>query len=259
MEILQEYGVEEKCGYIMEDNVSNNASLVRALVEEQVHGTYLYAAGEHRLRCIGNVINLAVKAFWFGDVDRALLKDTVIFTLDTMAEWRKIGHWDKAHNITMYVLASPQRRQVFKQLGGITILHRDNATRWNTGYSMIQSINLNRDAAEVFCQRHSDYLDSDHLSVDDWEQLADAGSILEPFHAATVRMEGDFSELHNILVELDFLRTTFTKVLQKSQGNPYLHVRKAAADGIVVLDTYRELYKELTVCVAAVVLHPAYK
>jgi len=41
--------------------------------------------------------------------------------------------------------------------------------------------------------------------------------------------------------------------------NPHLHVRRAAADGIVVLDKYRKLYKELTVCVAAVVLHPAYK
>ena len=72
-------------------------------------------------------------------------------------------------------------------------------------------------------------------------------------------MEGDFSELHNILVELDFLRTTFTTVLEKYQGNPQLHVQRAAADGIVVLDKYRELYKELTVSVAAVVLHPAYK
>jgi hypothetical protein len=84
-------------------------------------------------------------------------------------------------------------------------------------------------------------------------------SILEPFHAATLYMKGDFSELHNILVELDFLRTTFTKVLQKYQGNSHLLVHRAVADRIVVLDKYQELYKELTVCVAAVVLHPAYK
>ena len=259
MEILREYGVEEKLGYLMGDNATNNATLVRALAEEQVDGTYHYDAGEHRLRCVGHVINLAVKAFWFGDVDRSLLQDTVIVTHDTMAEWWKMGPWGKAHNITVYVLASPKRRQEFKRLGGNTILHRDNATRWNTGYTMIQSVIRNRDAVEVFCQCHSEYLDSDRLSVDDWEQLADAVSILEPFHCATLRMEGDFSELHNILVELDFLQTTFTTVLQKYQSNPHLHVRRAAADGIVVLDKYRELYKELTVCVAAVVLHPAYK
>jgi len=39
MEILREYGVAEKLGYIMGDNATNNASLVRALAEEQEHGT----------------------------------------------------------------------------------------------------------------------------------------------------------------------------------------------------------------------------
>jgi hypothetical protein len=243
----------------MGDNATNNASLVRALAEEQVHGTFHYDAGEHRLRCICHVINLAVKAFWFGDVDRTLLQDTVIVTSDTMAEWRKMVPWGIAPNITIYVLASPQRHQEFKQLCGTTSLHRDNATGWNTGYTMIPTIIRNQNAVEVFCQCHSEYLDSDRFSVDDWEQLVDAVTIFQPFHAATLRMEGDFSELHNILVELDFLRTMFTPVLQKDQGNSDLHVRRAAADSMVVLDKCRELCKELTVCVAAIVLHPAYK
>ena len=51
----------------------------------------------------------------------------------------------------------------------------------------------------------------------------------------------------------------FERVLPKFQGNPHLPVRRAAADWIVVSDKYRELFKELTVCVAVVVLHPAYK
>jgi hypothetical protein len=258
-ELLREYGVEERLGYFMGDNASNNDTLVRALADEQVFGEHHYDAQEHRLRCVGHVINLVVKAFWFGEVDRMLLQDTVIVTRDAMAEWRKMGPWGKAHNITIYVLASPQRRQEFLRLGGGTILHRDNATRWNTGYSMIQSMIRNRDAVDIFCLRHSDLLEEDRLSVDDWEQLADAVSILQPFHSATLRMEGDFAELHNILLELDFLRATFIIVLQKYQANPHLHIRRAAAEGIVVLDKYRELYKELTVCVAAVVLHPAYK
>jgi len=97
------------------------------------------------------------------------------------------------------------------------------------------------------------------MSMEDWEQLADAVTILEPFHSATLRMEGDFAELHTILVELDFLRTTLTNVLQKYQANPHLHIRRAAAEAIVVLDKYQELNKSLTVCVAAVVLHPAYR
>jgi len=66
---------------------------------------------------------------------------------------------------------------------------------------------------EVFCQCLSDYLNSDRLSIDDWEQLVNAGTILEPFHTPTLRMEGDFSELHNIQIELDFLRISFTTMV----------------------------------------------
>ena len=153
--VLREYGVEEKLGYFVEDNASNDDTLVMALAEEQVFGDRLYNAGEQRLRCGGHVVNLVVKAFWFGDVDRTLLQDSIVVTSDTMASWRKMGPWGKAHNISIYVLASPQQRQEFNQLGAQTILHRDNATRWNTGYTMIQSMLRNRDAVEVFCLRHS--------------------------------------------------------------------------------------------------------
>ena len=48
-------------------------------------------------------------------------------------------------------------------------------------------------------------------------------------------------------------------MLQKYQANPHLHICRAEAEGIVMLDKYREIYKDLTVCFAAVVLHPAYK
>jgi hypothetical protein len=71
-------------------------------------------------------------------------------------------------------------------------------------------------------------------------------------------MKGVIAEPHNLLVGLDFLRTIFTNVFQKSQANPHLHICRGAAEGIVVLDTYRKIYKDLTVCPAAVVLHPTY-
>jgi len=95
------------------------------------------------------------------------------------------------------------------------MLHRDNAAHWNTGYTMLQSMIRNRDAVDVFCLRNTEQREDDRLSVDDWQQLADAVSIMQPFHCTTLRMESDFSELHNILVELDFLRATFGSLLQK--------------------------------------------
>jgi len=123
---------------------------------------------------------------------------------------------------------------------------------------MIQSMMRNRDAVDVFCARHSE-LDQDRLRPSEWDQLADAISTMERFQSATLRMEHNFSELHIILLELDFLRTTFTYVLPKYQANPHYHICRAATEGITVLDKYRDIYPSLTVCMAAVVLHPAYK
>jgi len=257
--LLQEYGVQERLGYFIGDTASNNDTLVRALADEQVFGKRNYNAQEHRLRSVGHVINLVVTAFWFAEVDQMTLQDTVIATQDTIAECRKMGPRGKGHNITTYRLASPPRQQEFKRLGGETILHRDNATHWNTGYSMIQSLIRNRDVVDVFCLHHSEQLEEDRLSLDDWEQLADTVNILQPFHSATLCIEGDFSEPHNVLVGLEFLQATFTRVLQKYQANPHQYIHRAAAGGIVVLDKYQEFDKELTVCVAAGVLHPAYK
>jgi len=176
-----------------------------------------------------------------------------------MAAWRKMGTWRKAHNISIYVLASPQWRQEFKRLGAQTILHRQNSTWGNTGYTMIQSMLRNRDAVEVFWLRHLKELENDPLSMGDWEQLADAVTFLEPFHSATLRMEGDFAEPHTIIVELNFLRTTLTNKLQQYQANPNLHSWRAAAEAVVVHYKSRELYTLLTVCVALVIIHAVYK
>ena len=68
-----------------------------------------YDTEYRRLRCIGHVINLSVRSFWFGEeVDRHVLQDVIIVSEETLAEWRKIGPWGKAHNITTYIRSSVQ-------------------------------------------------------------------------------------------------------------------------------------------------------
>jgi len=113
-ELLQQYAIQDRLEYIMGDNASNNDTLVRAVADEQVSGEHHNNAHEHRLCCVGHVDTLVVKACWFGEVDLTILQHTFIVTRDTIAEWRKMGPWGKAHNITTYELASPQRRQEFK-------------------------------------------------------------------------------------------------------------------------------------------------
>jgi len=44
MEVLREYGIEEKLGYFVGDNASNNDTLVRHVAKAQVEGNRLYNA-----------------------------------------------------------------------------------------------------------------------------------------------------------------------------------------------------------------------
>jgi hypothetical protein len=83
--------VEEKLGYFVGNNASNNDTLVMTLAEEQVFGDRCYDAGEWHLCHAGHVVNLLVKAFWFGDVGRTLLQDSIVVTSDTMASRRTMG------------------------------------------------------------------------------------------------------------------------------------------------------------------------
>jgi len=58
--VLREYGVEEKLGYFVGDNASNNDTLVMALAEDQVFRNGYYDAGNHRLRRAVHDVNLEV-------------------------------------------------------------------------------------------------------------------------------------------------------------------------------------------------------
>jgi hypothetical protein len=87
-----------------------------------------------------DMLSTVVKAFMFEGVDHSVLHDIVVVTEDSMGHWQRMRPWRKAHNITVHALASPQRQQDLKKLGGITGLHRNNETQWNSDYIMIQSM-----------------------------------------------------------------------------------------------------------------------
>ena len=51
--------------------------------------------------------------------------------------WRKLGPLGKLRNLVVYVMASSQRRQIWKDYSGGKLLKKHNATRWNSAYDMI--------------------------------------------------------------------------------------------------------------------------
>ena len=73
----------------------------------------------------------------------------------------------------------------------------DNATRWNSTYSMIYRALKLRPQIRTFCLMNIDDLETDTLSSNEWDVLEEIESILEPFHMVTKRLEGNNKEGHH--------------------------------------------------------------
>jgi hypothetical protein len=103
-QVLEDFGIPQKIGYFIGDNHPSNDVLCRSL-ESKVEQPW--DAGQHRLRCNGHIINLAVQAFLFennnGSEEAA----------DRQAEWRQRGPLGKLHNIAVHIRGSPARSQEF--------------------------------------------------------------------------------------------------------------------------------------------------
>jgi len=105
------------------------------------------------LRCMGHILNLSITAFWLGDLGTSGSQeqlDVIIVTDETMTLWRKVGPCGKAHNVTVYIRSSVQRKQQVKRLSSETLLQAGNATRWNSGLSMIESLLRNKEVVNFF-------------------------------------------------------------------------------------------------------------
>jgi hypothetical protein len=93
----------------------------------------------HQLRCFGHILNLSVRAFWFGEKSsqnkEPELYEMIVVNDDDLDEqdsdeamWRKMGPWGKIHNICSYIRGSPQRRSKFESIGAPKMVVADNAT-----------------------------------------------------------------------------------------------------------------------------------
>ena len=121
--ILHEYSIGPlKLGVFIADNASTNdvaiGEILRVLRPE-------VTVNEVRGRCLAHIINLTAKAYLFGK-DAAAFKAIAanlnesnpdIDTIRTaQAHWKKQGAVEKLHNVVVFIRASPQRRESFKQV-----------------------------------------------------------------------------------------------------------------------------------------------
>ena len=125
-EIISEFDLQDRIGYFVLDNASNNDSCIEALAEE-----FGFNAKHHRLRCIGHIINLVAKALLFGNNVEAFEAD-----IDAPKElinefklWRKHGPIGKVHNTVLYIGWSDQRSQQFHKFQEMELTAIDSEKR----------------------------------------------------------------------------------------------------------------------------------
>ena len=76
------------------------------------------------------------------------------------------GPLSKLHNIVVHIQRSAQRMATFRTLSQGRNLSRDNATRWNSWYQMLQTATTLRAAIDVYCAQYQDNT-ADILSAED--------------------------------------------------------------------------------------------
>jgi hypothetical protein len=236
--------LQARIGYFVTDNATNNDTAINEVLRRLCPLLTETQRRSRRLRCLGHVINLAAKAFLYGTEFDAFEKDAEYTKEHTELSkelnlWRKRGPVGRLHNVVTFICRSPQRREKFAQITEFSNTEKgdydhlklisDNATRWNSLYSMINRALLLQTRIDSFCVKYKDQmhgaanskraqtdeekerlLTHDILTNDDWKALAEVKSVLEKFFELTKRAESaklssDRGVLSNYIVTLNQL------------------------------------------------------
>lgn len=257
-DVLSEYQILTKLGYFTMDNASNNDAMLSALERRLQEEGIEWDSTNHRLRCNGHIIQLAVGAFLFGRHPNLSNSDDL--TREDIAQWRQLGPLGKLHNIVVWVQRSPQRMQAFKKDSGGKAPKRDNNTRWNSWFEMLDwslkpEIRL---ATEKVSFSEKD-LYNDRLTDAEWAVLAKIRDFLQPFKDTTMATQGRTATLEHVLPSMDFLLQHFEDAKTTAiEGNDPIMVA-CIETGWAKLNHYYNLTDRSPVYIAAIVLNPKWK
>lgn len=209
LEVIRDYQIQDRIGWIMLDNAYSNDTAVSYLVEElDLDRT----AAEVRLRCMGHVLNLAAQDFLFGKNSEDFLR-----TVDEDEQWERrdeaTDKWLTKGPVGILLAfitllrRSPTRQREFRQISGGDpdemklglMLISNNMTRWNSTHAMIARANKLMDSIELYFKRRLERKGEEKdmkmhkltpISEDDKEFYILLESALEPFVKATARLQG---------------------------------------------------------------------
>ena len=257
MEFIREYGIASKVGYFMMDNASNMNTMIDKISDDlEQEFDVFYDPLPHRLRCIGHIISMAVMEFLIGKRPAT----TGAYggpSKEEIEHWRKRGAIGKLHNIVVYTAWTPQRLQAFAALSDGLRLRRDNDTRWNSWYRMVEwALRPKiRQAITIFCAQEP-ALQDDTLHPADWTTLIEIQKFLEPFHDATVANEGMMDSISDVLPTMDYL---LHHIETAKEATTLPHLATMMETAWAKLADYYELTEDSPVYSAATVLNHSLK
>ena len=263
--IIEDFLIGNRIGYFMMDNATTNDKFMRTLAQWFHESGQPYDAKQKRLRCNGHVINLAVQVFLFDNIsdDIEYLEELDerqpirVPDRDELQRWRKIGPLGKLHNIVVFICETPQSKQRFRNLEPHLLPCRDNKTRWNSWYTMLNwAITKIKPAIITFCSDEEELKD-DQLSALDWKILQAIRDFLQLFYDATKATEGRDATLEYLLPSMEFLAQQFEKALIQYADNTFMLASLDA--GYSKFIKYFNKAERHPAYIAAVVLNPRVK
>ncbi|KAG7410115.1 putative AC9 transposase [Fusarium oxysporum f. sp. raphani] len=263
-EVINQYEMGSKLGYFMLDNAESNDTCLETLAR-----WFPMDVSRRRLRCIGHIINLVVRAVIFGSNFRDLGQEG--------------GRWQTPQPCNLYPPDGPattgasaftdraRRDDAIFTLGIVV----DGKTRWNSIYVMIKRALELRSAIELYQSRwqkpkndpvHRD-LTKDFLSAVDWAELERFHDFLKPFYILTKTMEGNASKpgaegghgaVWETLKTMDYLFVKFKQAAEETQFEEPSHFKSGIDCGWAKLEDYYIKTDRTPIYRAALALHPSY-
>ena len=143
--------------------------------------------------------------------------------------WRQKGPLGKLHNIVVFIHCSPQREETFLYLSHGKHLIRDQQTRWNSWFAMVdRAIQADiRIAIDLSCFQYKTYILLNTLAPEEWAKLEHIHEVLQAFQEATLATEGRRATLERVLPKMDY---QYIVAVQESESE-YLGVYNRTKSG----------------------------
>lgn len=211
IDVIKAYSLTRLLGFCVTDNAGDNDTSLVALEEWLSTQGVIWGARDHRLRCIGHIINLVANAF---TANRPLKLRPIgrrrrvpgAPSAPKAKKERPVDCITKLHEIIKFATVPGQRLNEFMQLNNDTFTEmmkpiKDNDTRWFSIFLSLQRAIKRRDTIDLFVLRNLEpkYPGAKDLSnwvmnAEDWIYCNDVVSFMEPMYQILRGLEGKNEE-----------------------------------------------------------------